>query len=131
MALVAGEMLNYPMKAAKRDRVELEAKATITGGAGVVVTPLTVQDDPNITIVRGVSAGLYNITFPIGADGFGVGDIQIVSPAGTVKGFYWTGWNPAAGTGSFQTINAAGAATDPAAGDTLSIQLTLSMRKDF
>lgn len=131
MALVAGETNNYNMKAAKRDRVELEARATITGGAGVVVTPLTAQDDPGMTIVRAGSAGLYNLTFPASADLLGALDALIISPAGTVKGWYCTAFAPNLGTASIQFINAAGAATDPAAADSFVVQLTLSMRKDF
>lgn len=131
MSIVAGETLNYPMKAAKRDRVELEARATITGGAGVVVTPLTAQDDPGITITRGGSAGLYNLTFPASADALGSLDVCLISPAGTVKGWYCTAANFAAGTASIQTVNAAGAATDPAAADSFIVQLTLSMRRDI
>lgn len=131
MAIVAGETINYPMRAAKRDRVELEARATITGGSGVVVTPLTAQDDPGITIVRGASAGLYNITFPASADSLGSIDCALISPSGTVRGWYVTAFNPAAGTASIQTINASGVVTDPAAADSFIVQLTLSMRRDI
>lgn len=131
MSIVAGETNNYAMKSGKRDRVELEARATITGGAGVVVTPLTAQDDPGMTIVRGGSAGLYNLTFPASADSMGSIDCALISPAGTVKGWYVTAFNPAAGTASIQTINAAGTATDPAAADSFIVQLTLSMRRDI
>ena len=131
MSIAAGETNNYPMKAAKRDRVEMEMRATVTGGAGVIVTPLTAQDDPNMSVTRGGSAGLYAITFPPSADGLGMIDVQIISPAGTVKGWFCTAFNPSAGTASIQTVNAAGASTDPAAADSLVIAITASMRRDI
>ncbi|HYQ03717.1 MAG TPA: hypothetical protein VER96_33820 [Polyangiaceae bacterium] len=131
MSIVAGDAVNYNAKSGKRDRIELEMRATVTGGAGVIVSPLTAQDDPGMTVTRGGSAGLYNITFPASADALCMGDVMLISPAGTVKGFYWTAMNANAGTASFQTTNAAGAATDPAAADSMVIQLFLSRLKDL
>lgn len=131
MSTVAGEINNYNMKAGRRDRIEIELQAVITGGAGVIVTPLAGQDDPGMTIVRGGSAGLYNVTFPPGADARGTFDVTLISPAGTVKGWYGVSFAPNAGTLSFQTINGSGVATDPAAADSIAITITLSRLKDL
>lgn len=131
MTINAGDIAGYTLKSAKRDRLELEMRATVTGGAGVIVTPLTASDDPIMSVTRGGSAGLYNLTFPASADALGTVDVCIISPAGTVKGWYCTAANFAAGTASIQTVNAAGAATDPAAADSLVIQLFVSCRRDL
>lgn len=127
----AGDIAAYPARCGKRDRIELECRATVTGGAGVIVTPLTAQDDPNMSVARGGSAGLYNLVFPQSADLLGSLDALVISPAGTVKGWYCTAFAPNLGTAQIQFVNAAGAATDPAAADSFVVQLTLSMRKDF
>jgi hypothetical protein len=131
MSLVAGDCNNYNLKSGKRDRVQLEMRATATGGAGVIVSPLTAQDDPGMTVTRGGSAGLYLLTFPKSADALGSIDVHILSPAGTVKGWYGTVADFNAGTASIQLVNAAGAATDPAAADSFIVALTLSRLKDL
>lgn len=131
MTINAGDMPVYQLNSGKRDRVLLQARAVITGAAGVVVQPLAWQDDPGITIVRGASAGLYNITFPKAADVQGVIGAQGVSPAGTVKNAFGISADFQAGIASIQFVNAAGASTDPAAGDSFTISMTLSMRRDF
>lgn len=131
MASVAGEVVNYDLKSGKRDRLLLQARATITGAGGVVVQPLTWQDDPGITIVRGASAGLYNVTFPKAADAIGSVSAEVVSPLGTVRAAYPVSFDPQAGLATIQTSAAAGGAADPAAGDSVIVTLLLSMRKDF
>jgi len=131
MSLVAGDVINYDMKSGKRDRLLLQARATTTGATGVLVQPLTWQDDPGITIVRGGTAGLYLVTFPKAADAIGSADVQVVSPTGAVKGGYWTAFDPIAGTGSVQLVDATGVAADPANGNWFVLSLILSMRKDF
>jgi hypothetical protein len=131
MTINAGDIAGYMAKSAKRDRLELQARATITGGAGVIVTPLTASDDPAFSVTRGGSAGLYALTFPASADALGMIDVCLISPAGTVKGWYCTAANFAAGTASIQTVNAAGTATDPAAADSIVIQILVSCRRDL
>jgi hypothetical protein len=126
MSTVVGETQNYAMKAAHRDRIELEMRIAI-GAAGAVVSPLQFQDDPNMTVVHG-SAGVYALTFPPGADANGQLDVTIVSPAGTVKGFWCTAFAPNSGTASITCSNGAGVATDPANGDVIMVALTLSGR---
>lgn len=131
MTVNAGDIGNvYPLRAGKRDRLHLQARAAI-GAVGVVTVPLTYQDDPGIAIVRGGSAGLYNVTFPKGADAQGTIDVALISAAGTVKSFFIVTLDMAGGTASFQTSNAAGAATDPAVSDSLVVTVTPSMRRDF
>lgn len=131
MSLIAGDVVNYDLKSGKRDRLVMQARATITGGAGVVVAPLTASDDPGITITRGGSAGLYLLTFPKSADALGSLNVLLLSPAGTVKGWYATVADFNAGTASIQLVNAAGASTDPAAADSFIVTIFVSMRKDF
>jgi hypothetical protein len=126
MATVAGETLYYNFKAAHRDRVELEMRAQI-GAAGSVLLPLQFQDDPNMSVALGAT-GVYALTFPPGADGNGQLDVTVVSPAGTVKGFWCTAFAPNSGTASITTSNGAGVATNPANGDVIMITITLSMR---
>lgn len=130
MTINAGDMPVYDAKSAKRDRVLLLARATVQGGAGVITQPLTWQDDPAITIVRGASAGLYNLTFPKSADGQGAIGAQAVSAAGTVRSVAVVAVDFAAGTAQIQALSGAGPA-DPAALDSLIVTLLLSMRKDF
>jgi len=126
MASVAGEVNDYTMYAGHRDRIEIELRAQI-GSSGAVVSPLQFQDDPNMTVTHG-STGVYNITFPPGADGNGQLDCTVVSPAGTIKGFWCTAFAPNSGTASITLSNGAGTATDPASGDVIMIALTLSTR---
>jgi len=126
MSIVVGETQNYPMKAAHRDRIELEMRIAI-GAAGAVVSPLPFQDDPNMSAVHG-AAGVYTLTFPPGADANGQLDVSIVSAAGTVKGFWCTAFAPNAGTASITCSNGAGVATDPASGDVIMVAMTLSAR---
>lgn len=131
MTINAGDIGGYVLKSGKRDRLQLQARATVGGALGVLTQPLTFLDDPGITIVRGASAGLYTITFPKGADAQGSLDVALISPAGTVKSFYVVALDLAAGTASVQTSNAAGAATDPTVNDSFIITLWLSTRRDL
>lgn len=131
MATVAGEVVNYDLKSGQRDRLLMQARATVTGGAGAVVQPLTFTDDPGITIVRGASAGLYQVTFPKAVDQKGSISADVISAAGTVRSAYVTALDLVAGTATVQAGNAAGAATDPAAGDSIVVTIICSMRKDF
>lgn len=125
----AGDIPAYQFRCAKRDRVELEMVATI-GASGAVVSPLTSQDDPNMSVAHGAT-GIYNLTFPPAADAGGTLDVTIVSPAGTAKGFGTTAFAPNSGTATVVCNNGAGTATDPANGDVLRFIFTLNMRKDF
>lgn len=129
MSTVAGEVQNYNSKAGHRDRIELEMQAAI-GAAGAVVSPLTFQDDPGMTVAHGAT-GVYNLTFPASADLRGSLDVALVSPAGTVRGFWVTAFAPNSGTAQITVVNASGVATDPASGDAMIVQLFLSRLKDF
>jgi len=130
MSTIAGDVVHYDLKSGKRDRLFLQARATVAA-AGAITQPLAWQDDPGITIVRGATAGLYLVTFPKAADAVGSADVQVVSPAGTVKNGYWAAFDPVAGTGSIQVTDATGTAADPAVGNWFVLTLILSMRKDF
>jgi len=57
--------------------------------------------------------------------------VQVVSAAGAVKGGYWVAFDPVAGTGSVQLVDATGTAADPTTGNWFTIAIILSMRKDF
>lgn len=129
MSTTAGDIPVYDMRAARPDRAEVEFSIPIVA-AGAVGAVLNYQDDPNITVTHG-TAGVYSLTFPPSADIRGTIDCTLVSAAGTVKGFYWSAFAPNAGTAQITTTNAAGAATDPANGDSLIIALTLSRTKQF
>jgi hypothetical protein len=131
MTINAGDIASYQLNSGKRDRLLLQARATVPGAGGVLTQPLTWLDDPGITAVRGASAGLYNLTFPKSADGQGSISVQTVSAAGTVRGGYVVAADFAAGTAQIQTVNAAGAATDPAATDSFIVTLLVDTRKDF
>jgi len=130
MTANAGDIGGYGLNSGKRDRLILQARATMAG-AGVVALPLTFQDDPGITIVRGGTAGLYNLTFPKSADGQGTLSAQTISALGTVRNAYLIAADFGAGTAQIQTANAAGAATDPAAADSVTVTISVQMRKDF
>lgn len=131
MTINAGDIAGYVSKSAKRDRLEFELRGTVSGGAGVVLPSAIVSDDPALNIVRGGSAGLYNLTFPKSADALGFIDVLLISLTGAVKGWYCVGADFAAGTASIQTINAAGAATDPATTDTIVVSFMVSCRRDL
>lgn len=130
MSTSAGEVNQYPTRSGHRDRVELEHVIPI-GAAGAVAASsgaiLASQDDPNMSAVHG-AAGVYALTFPPAADGGGQLDGTIVSPAGTVRGFFTTAFLPNSGTASITCVNAAGAATDPANGDVIRVQYFLNGR---
>jgi len=130
MSTVAGEVVYYDLKSGKRDRILLLARATIAA-AGAVTQPLAWADDPGITIVKGGTAGLYLITFPKGTEPSALASVQVVSAAGAVKGGYFAAFDPVAGTGSVQLVDATGTAADPAVGNWFTIALLLSMRKDL
>ena len=97
------------------------ARDAVTYGASGA--PTDAPDHPSIGTTRN-SAGNYALKFPPCAD-FDL-DFCIISPALTVANVVMTALNPTAGTATIVVTNAAGAATDPANGD--SIHLCLSLR---
>lgn len=131
MASVAGEVNNYDLKSGRRDRLLLQAKGTSTGSTGSLGAALTWQDDPGITIVKQAGNGVYNVTFPKGVDASGSIWVDVISAAGTVRGAFVTAADFNAGTASFTTVDAAGAATNPIAGESVTVSILIPMRKDF
>ena len=111
MTTHAADVGSYPVRAARRDVVEFEGKATI-GAAGAVAS--TEVDDPATTVTLGTT-GEYLLTFPIAKKGrlyWGW-----VSPAGTVEIAHLTAFDPTAGTATLLFKNDGGTATAPAEGD--------------
>src|SRR5678809_1457630 len=115
MSVTAGDAVAWDLKSGKFDRIHLRMRATI-GAAGAVGSPLTSQDDPNMSVTHG-SAGVYTLVFPPGVDADAELDVSFVSAAGTVKTVWVTAFSPTAGTASVTFGNGGGTATDPANGD--------------
>lgn len=125
MATNAGEANNYPLKSGKRDRFQLHADIVI-GGSGAVTS--AGGDDPAITAANG-GTGVYTFTFPKAPTGR-VLSIVVQSPAGTVKTAWITAFSPTAGTGTLNTGNGGGTATNPATSDVIYLTLELETRVD-
>lgn len=94
----------------------------ITFGASSIASQTS--DHPDITATR-TGAGTYNLTFPPSYLVAIIKAEEIYSPALTVLGFATTAKNVAAGTATVKVTNAAGAATDPATSDIITIGLEL------
>jgi hypothetical protein len=127
MATVIGETYPYPLESAHRRRIEFEM-SFLVGAAGAVGT--ITSDDPGVTVAHG-SAGVYNLTFPAGADANGQLDGSPVSAAGTVTGFSINAFAPNLGTAQITCRASGGAATDPANGDRVMIQIFMNARREY
>lgn len=122
MTLIAGDIPDYDLRCAKRDRCLVEADQTI-GAAGAVGTLLA--DDPGVTIAKNAGAGTYDLTYPKAIRAQIM--CNVVSAANTVNGWRIVAINAAAGTAQIAFM-AAGVITNPANGDVLQIQLWLDQR---
>jgi len=129
MSASAGDVPAYDLKSARFDRVHMRMRATI-GAAGAVPSPLTSQDDQNMSVTHG-TAGVYALTFPPAADADAELDVTFVSAAGTIKTAWVTAFSPTAGTASVTFGNGGGTATDPASGDTVTFAFVLNRTKQF
>lgn len=125
MTLFAGDIYDWELRSAKRDRCMVCAEQTI-GAAGAVGA--LVADDQGLTITKNASAGTYDIVYPkaIAAKLF----CQLVSPAGTVKIVNTVAISASAGTAQIVTSAPGGAATNPAASDVIHIMLLLDQRAE-
>jgi hypothetical protein len=125
-------MNTTPMAAATMDTVRLCANAAISGGAGAVVAT---YGDRGVTVVQG-AAGTYNVTYPkIPGPATGAAatrfqmHVTVQSAALTIASVIVTAGAPTSGTATFKTLNAAGAAANPADGDVLMVQIFASRSK--
>lgn len=124
MTAVAGNIgAQYPMKTAHSERLVIEATIPI-GAAGAVGT--VVADDPQCSCALN-GTGDYTFTFPT-APGGRMGDLNVASAAGTIKGYGTLTFDPTAGTWRFVLNNGAGVATQPANGDVIHISVVLDVR---
>lgn len=125
MTAVAGDIGGWQLMSAKRDRLVICAEQTI-GAAGAVGTLVT--DDNGVTVAKNASTGTYDITFPK-AQRANL-QVQLVSPAGTVKTVWIAALSASAGTAQIVTGNGGGTATNPASADVLLLEFLLDMRSD-
>lgn len=104
----------YPARSLGRDAVLWSA--TVTLGSAAIAS----QDvpDPGITFTRS-SAGVYAVTFPACKKIRLFG--SVLSAALTVVGVVVTALDATAGTATITVVNGAGAATDPATGNKVSL----------
>lgn len=116
MARTAGDLANKPCNSAKNAALLMRAKVDI-GATGAPTLDAT-KSTPGISITR-ADTGDYDIVFP--GCHFAFVQIGIVSPLATVIAAVVTAKDSAAGTASLLTVDAAGAAADPASGDDLEI----------
>lgn len=86
------------------------------GAAGAVDSTIAGYRVPTDLVVTNAGAGLFTVVFPPSPNAVFTVGIE-VSAAGTVIDAGATAKSATAGTASFTTRNAAGAATNPASGD--------------
>lgn len=125
MTDVAGDLPDWPLLSAKRDRVVICAEQTLgaSGAIGALVT-----DDPGVVLTKGAT-GIYTMVFPKAVRA----NIQVTlkSAAGTIKTVWFhAAINAAAGTAGFTTGNGGGTAADGASGDVIYLELLLDQRSD-
>ena len=126
MTAVAADIADYPFKAARREGSFISMLVPI-GATGAVGT-LDV-DDPGMSISR-ASQGVYNVVFPTCPAGRI--HVSIVKSAARtiISAFGASTPSFTAGTWQFHCVDAAGAATDPANGDILLVELIAFKRAD-
>jgi hypothetical protein len=110
------ELNPYPAQAGNAD-VVLAAVAITIGAAGAVSS---VSGSPGISAVN-AGAGLFTLTYPACVEA--IIDPSVQSAAATVVGAMLTARNVSAGTATIRTNNTAGAATNPASGDVLHVNI--------
>ena len=120
MALTLGDRGGNPARAIAGNVVTCWAHVDI--GASGAPTLSAALSDPGISIVRD-SAGTYTVTVPA-VPARCVPHIAVVSATPTIISHAITAWAPSTGTLTFETHNEAAAATDPASGDDIIIQIT-------
>lgn len=125
MTLIAGDIPDWGLLSAKRDRIVISAKQVI--GAAGAVGALTV-DDNGVTVTKNAGAGTYDITFPRAIDAKIYS--QLLSAAGTVKITSLAALSASAGTAQLITSAPGGAATNPASGDEIHMLFVLDQRSD-
>lgn len=103
----------FPQQNVNAERVAFALNLPI-GASGA---PGTIAGAPGFTFTR-TGAGTYTGTMPKVVDIY-FNAINCISAAGTVIDGTFTAVSASAGTFAFTTRNAAGTATDPANGDTL------------
>lgn len=128
MTAVAGNIgAQYALKTAhggKAERMLMTCQATI-GAAGAVSA--VSGDDVACNVTKNGGTGDYTFSFPTAPAGK-PGEVSILSPAGTVKGYGMIGFDPTAGTLEIVTHNGAGTATNPATSDVLYFEVWLDVR---
>lgn len=125
MTAVAGDIPDWDLRSAKRDRIMVCGEQVI-GAAGAV--GVLTADDPGLTITKNGSTGTYDIVFPKAIAAKLI--CQLVSPAGTVKIVNTVAISASAGTAQIVTSAPGGAATNPASADVIHLMLLLDQRSD-
>lgn len=115
-----GETDLFDPQATAPNRVEGFVTILI-GGSGAVTS---VTGMPGVTCVR-TGTGTYNLTYNRAPDVILQYGIQLSSTVAQIRG---TARSSTAGTASFATLSAAGAAADPASGDQLTINFWARVR---
>lgn len=118
-ALKMGDLGARTLRTASKEKYILRAYVVI-GSSGAVDTASSIMDE-GISISNN-GTGVYDIVFPSNA-AMSI-NINVQSSAGTVIGAYITADIPPNGTATIKTVNAAGAATNPASGDALHFLFT-------
>ena len=115
----AREQASSPLQAASASSyIDFHAVVNI----GATGAPTVAYKDAPCTSVTRTGTGAYTLTFPKGK--YGIVAVTLVSPAGTVRNAYLltVGMSGATGVSTITTVNAAGAATDPASGDVMYLE---------
>lgn len=124
MSTVVGQAAQYPLRATKKERVNLTMRIVI-GAAGAVDPALSDNSDPGLTAVN-TGVGTYDVTLPACPGLLQVSD-GVFSPALTFDSVVVTAKVPTAGTLSF-TTTLAGVAATPASGDEVWLTFECDLR---
>jgi hypothetical protein len=113
----------YDCKSGIRDRIIL-CGSFVLGSSGAIASQSV--DDPQMVATKAGGAGTYTLTFPKALRGF----LRASGLVGTtIFGCQVTLFDAGAGTATFLTLNAAGAAANGTAADVISWQLILDTNK--
>lgn len=119
MAQTVMEMQRKIAKCTELEYTIMTASVAI-GAAGAVDATITGSRVPANLVVANTGAGTFSVAYPACPNCTIVPAIEL-SAAGTVQQAFLTAKAPTSGTATLTTRNAAGAATNPASGDLISI----------
>lgn len=124
MTTIAGNIADFDLKHIDND-VQIGSTEITIGASGAIGSEL--PDDPGFAATKNGGTGDYTLAFPTAPKGR-VMAINIISAAGTIKGYGIISFDPVAGTLNFITHNGGGTATNPANGDKIHVTLALYKR---